>query len=83
MGVWMIIVAGIATFGNIWAIKFKLENERYADAFLDGLVLGVLGWLFSGTISGLAIATIASAIMSVALLVSPPKLDFIEENQGI
>jgi len=76
MGTGMLLLAGLATFGNLWAIKWKLESERYADAALDGAVLFVLGWLFSGTIAGLAIATIASAFMSIALLISPPNLDF-------
>jgi len=79
----MLIIAGIATFMNIWAVKWKIENERYADAGLDGLVLIGLGWLFAGTVSGLAIATIASALMSITLLVSPPRMDIFEEDTGI
>jgi len=64
-------------------VKWKLENDRYADASLDAGVLVLLGWLFSGTISGLAIATIASAIMSLALLFSPPKMDWFDEETGM
>ncbi len=83
MNTYMMIVAGIFTFLNLWSVKWKLENERYADAVLDAGVLIGLGWLFSGTIAGLAIATIASAIMSLALLFSPPNLDWIEDENGV
>ena len=74
----MIILMGIALFFNIFSIKWKLENGRPADAFLDAVVLVVLGWVFGGTLSGLAIATVASGIMSIYLLISPPKMDWID-----
>ena len=75
----VIFLMGIATFINIFSIKWKLENDRMADAGLDAAVLIGLGWVFGGTISGLAIATIASACMSAYLLISPPKMDWIDE----
>ncbi len=71
-----IFVLGVATFFNLFSIKWKLENERYGDAALDGAVLVVLGWVFGATITGLAIATVTSAIFSVYLLISPPKMDW-------
>jgi hypothetical protein len=79
----MIILMGIALFFNIFSIKWKLENERYGDAALDAVVLVLLGWVFGSTLSGLAIATVASGIMSVYLLVSPPKMDWIEDDSGV
>ncbi len=83
LDVWTITLLGIALFFNIFSIKFKLENERYADAILDTTVLILLSWVFGGSISGLMIATVASGIMSVYLLVSPPKMDWIEEDSGV
>ncbi len=79
MGVAAIFVLGLATFFNMFAIKWKLENERYADAGLDGAILVGLGYVFGGSITGLAIATVSSAIFSVYLLVSPPKMDWMDE----
>jgi len=73
-----IFVLGIATFFNMFAIKWKLENERFADAGLDGAILIGLGWVFGGSMTGLAIATVASAIFSVYLLISPPNMDWME-----
>ena len=72
----VIFLLGVATFINIFSIKWKLENDRPADAVLDAVVLVGLGWVFGATMSGLAIATIASAIMSAYLLISPPKMDW-------
>ena len=66
-------------FFNLASIKWKLENQRTADAVLDGAVLILLGYVFGGSFSGLAIATVASAIMSVYLLISPPKMDWMDE----
>lgn len=76
----MIFLMGIATFFNLFSIKWKLENGRTADAILDATVLILLGWVFGTTISGLAIATVASAVMSLYLLISPPRMDWLEEN---
>lgn len=74
----MIILMGIALFFNIFSIKWKLENGRMADASLDAVVLVLLGWIFGGTLSGLAIATVASGIMSIYLLISPPRMEWFE-----
>jgi Zn-dependent membrane protease YugP len=51
----------------------KIERKRISDAILDGFILVLLGFLFSGTIAGLMIGTIASAIVSLYLMISPPK----------
>ncbi len=67
-----ILIMGIATAMNLGIIKAKLEKSRNADAIVDGTILLLLGWVFSGTISGLAVATVASMFISLYLLVSPP-----------
>ncbi len=74
-----IFIMAIATAINIMAIKWKLENDRLADAGLDAIILVALGWVFGGTVSGLAIATLTSAIISAYLLISPPSLTFLDD----
>lgn len=75
----MFIVMGLALAGNIAVIKYKLENERYADAGLDATILFLLAWVFGESINGLIIANIASAVFSIYLLWSPPNMDWINE----
>ena len=72
MDVLSIIIFGLATAGNVAVLKWKMEQERFADAIVDATVLISFAWLFSGTISGLAVATVASAFISIYLLFSPP-----------
>ena len=57
-------------------IKWKYEHDRSADASMDLVLLIVLGWLLSDSISGLAMGTVASAVISMYLLISPPKIDW-------
>lgn len=68
-----VVMAGIAAAINLIFIKFKVEKKRYGDAALDTGAFVVLAYLFSGTMSGMAIAMIASAIISVYLWFVPPK----------
>jgi len=76
----MIIVMGLFMGFNLMVIKYKLENNRVQDAMLDLTLLIVLGWLLSDTITGLAMGTVASTVISMYLLISPPKLDFMEDE---
>jgi len=64
---------GVALAFNLLILKYKLENDRWVDAMLDGAILVSLALIFGGTIKGLIIATIASAIVSLWLLAFPPK----------
>ncbi len=72
MDIVSILMFGMATAMNVGILKFKLERGRYTDAALDFTILVVLAWLFAGTMTGLAIATVASAIISLYLMISPP-----------
>ena len=74
MSLSIILIIGFATFVNIFAVKYKIEHRRYADALLDGSSLAVLTWLFGHTATGMAVAMIASMCISVALLFYPPKM---------
>lgn len=68
------IIIGIAVFFNIAVIKWKFDRERYADAFVDFGCLIVVALLFSGSYAALVVGTIASALVSIYLFFSPPKL---------
>lgn len=68
------VIIGIAVFFNIAVIKWKYDKARYADAGLDFVCLVAVSILFSGSYAALVVGTIASALVSIYLLVSPPKL---------
>lgn len=67
-------VIGLAVAFNFLIIKVKFERKRYADGTLDVLLLAIISFLFAGSFGGLVVATVASAIISLYLLISPPKL---------
>ena len=73
MGIEFIII-GCAVFFNIAVIKWKYDKARYADAILDFVCLVAVAILFSGSYAALVVGTIASALVSIYLLISPPKL---------
>ena len=73
MGIEFIII-GCAVFFNIAVIKWKYDKARYGDAILDFGCLVAVAILFSGSYAALVVGTIASALVSMYLLVSPPKL---------
>jgi uncharacterized protein (DUF983 family) len=68
-----IFIMGTAVAFNVLIIKWKLEHDRLSDALLDGFILVILSFVFMGTISGLMVGTVASAVVSLFLLASPPK----------
>ena len=68
-----ILIMGIALAFNFLIIKWKFEHNRTSDAALDAGLLALIGVVFSSTITGLMIGTIASAIISLYLLAFPPK----------
>ncbi len=69
-----ILLFGLATAMNIAVIKLKVEKERYPDAILDATLLIILAWIFGGSVTGLAVATVASAFISLYLFISPPDI---------
>ena len=70
-----LLIISIAVFLNFGLLKWKLDKARYADLVIDVSVLVVLSYLFGGTMGGITIALCAGAMMSIYLLVSPPKFD--------
>jgi hypothetical protein len=72
-----LLLAGVATAFNFLIILWKYGKERYVDATIDTGIFIAICILFSSTVTGLQIGMIASFIVSVALLIKPPKLSFL------
>lgn len=62
----------VATVFNFAVLRWKMSKGRFADAITDVFFLVVLNFLFAGTYTGMAIAMIAGALISLYLLVHPP-----------
>jgi len=63
---------GLAAAFNFLIILKKIRMERYEDAMMDFGGLVILSYIFGGTLGGMMIATIASAVISFSLLMTPP-----------
>lgn len=72
----MYIVMGIAAAFNVLVIWWKATNARVLDSLLDGGILIVLSWVFGGTLGGMLVATVSSAIVSLYFLAVPPKFSW-------
>ena len=68
------ILIGFAVFFNIAVILWKYERARYTDATLDTFLLVLVAFVFSGSYGALVVGTVASALVSIYLLIFPPKL---------
>ena len=75
MDISILILVAIATFFNFIVLRFKFEHNRTDDAFLDAIVLIVIIYFTSGSVTGLIIGMIASALFSLYGLWKPFKLD--------
>lgn len=68
-----LVIVSIAVFLNFGLLVYKFNRERYSDLVVDVGVLVALSYLFGGTQGGMIIALCAGAMMSLFLLVYPPK----------
>jgi len=59
---------GIALSFNVLIVYYKITHDRVGHAILDGSILIALTTVFGGSTQSLAVATIASAIVSIYLL---------------
>ena len=66
-------VIGIATAFNFIVILFKFKRHRYEDACFDLAIFIAISYMFAGTISGMSVGMVASAIVSIWLWFDPPK----------
>ncbi len=67
----LILLARIATAFNFIVILHKLRNGRFADSIIDLFCATILGGMFVGTLTGMAIAMMASALISAYLFFYP------------
>ena len=67
------LIIGLAAAFNIIVIKAKFERGRVADGIMDAAFLILVTVVFSGSYGALVVGTIASAIFSIYLMISPPK----------
>ena len=71
-----LLLMGLATGFNFIIIVWKFKCQRWLDAIIDTTIMALICILFSGTISGLSIGMVGSAICSLYLLAFPPKFSF-------
>jgi len=69
----LILIAGIATAFNFIIILWKFSHDRTMDGVIDLGGFIAISTLFAGTMSGMAAGMVASALLSVYLLIAPPK----------
>lgn len=66
------LVIGIATAFNFIVIMFKFKRGRWEDAIFDTLIFIVISYMFAGTISGMSVGMVASAVVSIWMWFDPP-----------
>ena len=67
------ILIGIAVAFNIIIVVWKFRRGRLLDGLLDSLFLVLVALLFSVSTAALIVGTIGSLIVSLYLLISPPR----------
>ncbi len=67
------LVIGIATAFNFIVIMYKFKRGRYEDAIFDTLIFIAISYMFAGTISGMSVGMVASAVVSIWLWFDPPE----------
>lgn len=77
-GVLMIIIMGVMTFFDLMIIKWKFENSRFADAIFDVSSFMIILTFFHGSIILILVGMVAQFLVSIYLLIKPPKFDFLK-----
>ncbi len=70
----LILLGGIAAAFNFVIILHKLRKGRIADSIVDIMTATMLSVMFVGTLTGMAIGMVASAIISIYLWFYPIEL---------
>jgi len=73
-----LLIMGLTVSFNIIIILWKFSKDRIADAVLDASILATVTFIFSGTYSALVVGTIASCVVSIYLLINPPKIGILQ-----
>lgn len=69
-----LFIIAIAVVLNVVFIKWKYDCKRYLNATVDLLLMIGVMYLFKGSFDALVVGTIASAIISIYLFFSPPRM---------
>ena len=77
----MLIVVSISTFFNFMVLRYKFEHNRIADGALDAVVLAAIIYFTSGSVSGLIVGMISSALFSLYGLWKPFNLSAFEDSE--
>jgi len=75
-----ILVLGMALWFNFITIYYKLKHGNIINGVFDGIILFLIMWLTSGSLAGLSIGTIASALFSIYLVFDPIKGSILVEQ---
>jgi len=65
-----LLLVGLAVCFNIVIILWKFSRNRTGDAILDASLLALVAYVFSGSFPALVVGTIASAGVSIYLLLT-------------
>ena len=65
----LILILSLVTFFNLIILHIKYKQERFRDIMLDIAIWVGLSVVSGGTLTGLAIATTVSFMMSLYLLI--------------
>ena len=68
------LLIGIATAFNFIVVIYKLRRSRTTDAIVDVSLTALMGFMFAGTMAGMAIAMVSSFILSLYLWFNPIRL---------
>ena len=71
MSVGVLFILIIATFFNYLIIRKNIKAKRYGNIVVDLGMIFILSAFFNGTITGMAIATSVSAMISIHLIFKP------------
>ena len=71
----LIAFLGFALFFNVAVILAKFQRGMETNAIVDAGVLGGIFYLFNGSMSALAIGTVASMLFSIYLFFVPLDLE--------
>ena len=67
------LVLGIALWFNFVIIYYKVKHGNILNGIFDAVILILIMWLTAGSLAGLSIGTIASALFSIYLVFDPIK----------
>ena len=77
------IVIGLAASFNFYIIYYKIEKKKYLNAALDAFALILLSSMFGQFSGGMVIATVASAVISLVLMIKNPTFSKTIEDDAV